>query len=62
LPSRKTDFARARWLQHVCVSWLTLGSAKTVTAQNDVMGELQFAGKTKVEEIRMGIDGNPSGI
>src|SRR6266853_6119939 len=28
---------------------LTLGSTKTRRAQNDVMGELQFEGKTKVE-------------
>jgi PEGA domain-containing protein len=38
---------------------LTLGSAKTVTAQNDVMGELQFEGKTKVErDSGVWIDGN----
>ncbi len=38
---------------------LTLGSTKTVTAQNDVMGELQFEGKTKVErDSGVWIDGN----
>jgi PEGA domain len=38
---------------------VTLGSAKTVTAQNDVMGELQFEGKTKVErDSGVWIDGN----
>jgi PEGA domain len=38
---------------------LTLGSTKTVTAQNDVMGELQFQGKTKVErDSGVWIDGN----
>ena len=38
---------------------LTLGSAKTLTAQNDVMGELQFEGKTKVErDSGVWIDGN----
>src|SRR5882762_906544 len=38
---------------------LMLGSAKTVTAQNDVMGELQFEGKTKVErDSGVWIDGN----
>jgi hypothetical protein len=38
---------------------LTLGSPKTVTAQNDVMGELQFEGKTKVErDSGVWIDGN----
>ena len=36
-----------------------LGSAKTVSAQNDVMGELQFEGKTKVERNSgVWIDGN----
>jgi len=38
---------------------LTLASTKTVTAQNDVMGELQFEGKTKVErDSGVWIDGN----
>ena len=38
---------------------VTLGSTKTVTAQNDVMGELQFEGKTKVErDSGVWIDGN----
>jgi len=38
---------------------LMLGSAKTVAAQNDVMGELQFEGKTKVErDSGVWIDGN----
>jgi hypothetical protein len=38
---------------------LTLGSTKTVAAQNDVMGELQFEGKTKVErDSGVWIDGN----
>lgn len=38
---------------------VTLGSAKTVTVQNDVMGELQFEGKTKVErDSGVWIDGN----
>jgi len=38
---------------------VTLGSAKTLTAQNDVMGELQFEGKTKVErDSGVWIDGN----
>jgi hypothetical protein len=38
---------------------LTLGSTKTVTAQNDVMGELQFEGKTKVErDSGVWIDGS----
>ena len=38
---------------------VTLGSAKTVTAQNDVMGELQFEGKTKVErDSGVWIDGS----
>ena len=38
---------------------LTLGSTKTLTAQNDVMGELQFEGKTKVErDSGVWIDGN----
>jgi hypothetical protein len=36
-----------------------LGSTKTATAQNDVMGELQFEGKTKVErDSGVWIDGN----
>src|SRR5260370_35478410 len=38
---------------------LTLASTKTLTAQNDVMGELQFEGKTKVErDSGVWIDGN----
>src|SRR5882762_10987787 len=38
---------------------LMLGSAKTVAAQNDVMGELEFEGKTKVErDSGVWIDGN----
>src|SRR6266478_6753301 len=38
---------------------LTLGSTKTMRAQNDVMGELQFEGKTKVErDSGVWIDGN----
>jgi hypothetical protein len=36
-----------------------LGSTKTVVAQNDVMGELQFQGKSKVErDSGVWIDGN----
>src|SRR5258707_4854576 len=38
---------------------VTVGSAKALTGQNDVMGELQFEGKTKVErDSGVWIDGN----
>jgi hypothetical protein len=43
----------------VALMLVMLGSTKTVTAQNDVMGELQFEGKTKVErDSGVWIDGN----
>ena len=43
----------------VALMLVMLGCTKTVTAQNDVMGELQFEGKTKVErDSGVWIDGN----
>jgi PEGA domain len=58
-PAEK-QISRGRAVCSIFVLMLvTLGSAKTVTAQNDVMGELQFEGKTKVErDSGVWIDGN----
>ena len=56
----KKQISRGRAACSIFVLLLVmLGSAKTVTAQNDVMGELQFEGKTKVErDSGVWIDGN----
>jgi hypothetical protein len=58
-PAEK-QISRARAACSIFVLMLVmLGSAKTVTAQNDVMGELQFEGKTKVErDSGVWVDGN----
>jgi PEGA domain len=56
----KKQMARGRAACSIFLLLLvTLGSAKTVDAQNDVMGELQFQGKTKVErDSGVWVDGN----
>jgi len=54
--------ASLRWrtlIVAVCGLAALLGSAKAVKAQNEVMGELEFEGKTKVEQSAgVWVDGN----
>ena len=58
-PAEKQIARRRAACSMLVLMLLTLGSMKTVTAQNDVLGELQFEGKTKVErDSGVWIDGN----
>jgi PEGA domain len=59
-PAEQSQNSRWRFAVSVFVCMLVmLGSTKTVTAQNQVMGELAFEGKTKVErDSGVWIDGN----
>ena len=59
-PANEKQNSRWRFAVSVLVWMLVmLGGTKTVTAQNQVMGELDFEGKTKVErDSGVWIDGN----